>query len=134
MRLAPLIRVLVIVALGLAAVYVVASRRGGALAAGDPLELRNTSGTDVVAVIKTPSGTSEQFAIAPGASVRGRFDPGMALHVFVGEAKGLAAGSWTISAIAGPLDIEVGGEELAVGIAADGLDSQDAPSLHINAP
>ncbi len=134
MRVAPLIRVLAIVALGLAAVFVAMSRRSGPLAAGDPLELRNTSGTAMVAVVKAPSGVTEQFPLAPGASATGRFDPGMTLHVFVGQAKGLAAGSWTISAIAGPLDIDVGGEDLAVGIAADGLTSQDAPSLHIHAP
>jgi hypothetical protein len=58
----------------------------------------------------------------------------MTIHVFVGQAKGMSMGSWTISAIAGPLDIEVGGEDLSVGIAANGLASHDADLLHINAP
>jgi hypothetical protein len=134
MRLAPLIRVLIVVALGVVSVIVVVSRRATGLAAGDPLTIRNASGSDLVAVVKSPNGQTERLPLAPGASVQGRFDPGMTIHVFVGQAKGMSMGSWTISAIAGPLDIEVGGDDLSVGIAANGLASHDADLLHINAP
>jgi hypothetical protein len=137
MSLAPLIRVLVIVALGLAAaVFVAVSRRGGAFAPADSLELRNTLSRRLGGRRRDPVGNDRAVRHRPrqhrSRSLRPRHDPP---PLFVGEAKGLAAGSWTIFAIAGPLDMaEVGGEELAVGIAADGLASQDAPSLHIHAP
>lgn len=135
MRLAPIIRVLIVVALGVASVLVVLSKRPKSLAAGDPLVLRNASGSDIVAVIKTPSGGTEQIALVAHAAGQAKFDPGMTLHVFIGQAKGISAGSWTITAIAGPLDIEVGGgQDLGVGITAEGLASQDAGSLHINTP
>jgi hypothetical protein len=134
MRLAPLIRVLLVVSLGVVSVFVVLSRRTTSLAPGDPLTIRNASGSDLVAVVTSPAGQTERLSMAAGASAQGRFDPGMTIHVFVGEAKGMSVGSWTISAIAGPLDIDIGGEDVSVGIAADGLASQDAPQLTINAP
>ncbi|MEY3231916.1 MAG: hypothetical protein RL689_2005 [Planctomycetota bacterium] len=134
MRPAQIIRVLIVVALGVASVFVVLSKRPRALEAGDPLTIRNTSGSELVAVVQSPAGQTERLTVAAGGSAQGRFDPGMTIHVFVGEAKGMSMGSWTISAIGGPLDIEVGGEDLSVSIAANGLASQDAELLHINAP
>ena len=134
MRVAPLIRVLIVVALGVTSVFVVLSKRPRALEAGDPLTIRNTSGSDLVAVVQSPAGQTERLTLVAGGSAQGRFDPGMTIHVFVGEVKGMSMGSWTISAIAGPLDIEVGGEEASVGIAASGLASHDAPHLNLNPP
>lgn len=133
MRVAPLLRILLAVALAVVTVMVVMSKRSHTLSPGDALVIRNASTTAVTATLQSPDGTIEHLPLPAGGTARGRFQPGMTIHVFLGEAKGMSAGSWTITSLAGPLDIDVDGADMAVGISGEGLASRDADTLHINA-